>query len=265
MGIRPQPADLKHERSFSMHRSTTRILLLTAILAVTLPAATAAADRAGKRSSDRYGDDLKRTTVILKHADGHALERLLNPYLTKRGRVHFESRTRALTLVDEPAVVDIMLKMVDRFDVKPPQLRFTLQLVLAEDAPRAGPVPKEIRPVARQLKEVFSYNKYTVMDKTYLAVEANQDSSMRLGGEKNYTVEMETHMVQGERKAVRIEFHLYRLDRIKHIEKGWKSIQTTLVRTTVEMKDGETAILGASKINGEGKALITILGVHVEA
>jgi len=246
-----------------MQRSTIGTLLLATFLAAVLPAATAAADRTGKRSPDRYGDELKRTTVILKHADGHALERLLHPYLTKQGRVLYESRTRALTLVDEPAVVDIMLKMIDRFDVKPPQLRFTLQLVLAEDAPRAGPVPRELKPVARQLEEVFSYNKYTVMDKTYLAVEANQDSSMRLGGEKNYTVEMETHMVQGERKTVRVEFHLFRRDWIKHVEKGRVAIRNTLVRTTVEMKDGQTAILGASKINGEGKALITILGVQI--
>jgi len=233
-----------------MSRRLMAVISLTAML---LAAGTA---RAGERK-------LKRVTIVINYADGHAMERLLRPYLTQRGRVQFESRTRALTIVDEPAVVDIMLKMVKKFNVKPPQLQFSVELVLAEKGGGQS-IPEELKPVAKQLKEVFSYNKFTVMDKAYISVEANQESRMKVGGESGYTVDMSTHMVQGEQSTVRLEFHLYRWEWVKRAEKRPQGIQHTVVRTTVEMKSGETAILGASKINGEGKALITIVSMKMK-
>jgi hypothetical protein len=61
-----------------------------------------------------------------------------------------------------------------------------------------------------------------------------------------------------------MEFHLYRWEWVKQTGKQPQGIQHTVVRTTVEMKDGETAILGASKIDGEGKALITVVSMGMK-
>jgi hypothetical protein len=221
----------------------------------------AGAADAGKRKNKE--PEMKRITVVIKYADGRALEKLLHPYLTVRGRVHFERQTRALTLVDEPAVVDVMLKMIKRFDVKPPQLQLAIKLVLASKEGQAH-VPGELKAVAKQLKDVFSYKSYKIMDKAFVTTEANGHSRMRIGGESGYTVDIETHMVQGEKATVRMEFHLYRWEWVKREAKEPRGIQHTVVRTTVEMKDGETAILGASKINGEGKALITVVSLGVK-
>ena len=106
-------------------------------MALFILAGSALADDRGKRD-----ENLKRVTIVLKYADGHAMEQLLHPYLTKRGRVRFERRTRALTLVDGPEVVDIMLKMVKRFDVRAPQIEFSLTLVLAETVSGRPEVPE---------------------------------------------------------------------------------------------------------------------------
>jgi hypothetical protein len=207
--------------------------------------------------------DMKRITVNIRYADGNALESMLRPYLTKKGVVRYENRTRTLTLVDKPEVVDVMLKMVKQFDVKPPQLQFSVELVLAEKGGNQS-IPPELKPVAKQLKEVFNYNKFTVMDKAYISVEANQESRMKVGGENGYTVDMSTHMVQGEKSTVRLGFHLYNWEWIKRAGQQPHGIKHTVVSTTVEMKDGETAILGASMINGEGKALITVVSMKMK-
>jgi len=236
-----------------------RLMAVISLLAMLLAAGVVSA---GKR--EKTGEhDLKRVTIVVRYANGHALERLLHPYLTKYGRVQFESRTRALTIVDQPAVVDVMLKMVKQFDVKPPQLQFSVVLVLAEKGGGQS-VPAELKAVAQQLKEVFNYDKFTVMDKAYISVEANQESRMKVGGESGYTVDMSTHMVQGDKSTVRLDFHLYNWEWVKREAKEPRGIQHTVVRTTVEMKDGETAILGASKINGEGKALITVVSMKMK-
>ena len=196
-------------------------------------------------------DDFARETVVLKHADGRALEQLLRPYLTKRGKITYQRQTRALTLVDEKPVVAVMLKMVERFDVKPRQIQFVLRLVEAEQAAKPGPVPDEIKPVAKQIREVLRYNHFKVVDQAFLAIEANQKSKLHVGGQNGYTMELDCQMVAGQKDSIRLKFHLYKSKK-------------TLIVTTVELKDGETAILGASRINGSGKALISVVSMKLK-
>lgn len=209
-------------------------------------------------------DDLERKTVVLSYADGRSVERLLQPYLTRRGQVRYEHNTRALTLVDEPAVVAVMLKMVERFDVKPRQIQFVLRLVEADWVDKPGPVPAEIHSVARQIQEVLRYNRFKVVDQAFLAIEANRESKLQVGGQHGYTVELSPQMEEGRSSSVRLAFHLYRNERVESGEKGTQFVRHTLVATTVELSDGETAVLGASKINGGGKALITVVSMKIK-
>ena len=236
-----------------MKKTITGLLCAMAVLAL------ASGALAGEKD-----ENLKRVTIVLKYVDGRSMESLLQPYLTKRGRVRFENRTRALTMVDKPEVIDIMLKMIKRFDVKAPQVEFSLTLVLAKTVAGKPEVPKELKSVSKQLKEVFNYNQFTIMDKAFISVEANNSTRQRVGGEKGYTVEMETQLIQGPKPTIRLEFHLFDLEVIKHIDKGVLNVEHTLIRTVVELKNGETAILGASKINGHGKALITIVNMKLK-
>lgn len=209
-------------------------------------------------------DDLQRKTIVLRYADGHALKRLLIPYLTRRGQAQYEHETRALTLVDEPAVVAVMLKMIERFDVKPRQIQFVLRLVEADNGPKAGPVPAEIRSVVKQIQEVLRYNQFKVIDQAFLAIEANRESSIQVGGQDGYTVDLSTQMEEGRSNSVRLTFHLYRKEKVDSGQKGTRFVKHTLVATTVELTDGETAVLGASKINGNGKALITVVSMKLK-
>jgi hypothetical protein len=239
-----------------MRRQLIAVVTLTGILLL------AGAADAGGRDRD-HGPDLKRVTVVIKYADGRALEQLLRPYLTKYGQVQFENKTRALTIVDQPAVVDVMLKMVARFDVKPPQLQLSIKLVMAsKEGPKS--IPPELQAVAKQLKDVFNYTAYKIMDKAFVTTEANGWSRMTIGGDQAYTVDIETHVVQGEKNTVRMEFHLYRMEWVKQAGKQAQGIKHTVVQTTVEMKDGQTAILGASKIDGGGRALITVVSMMMK-
>jgi hypothetical protein len=209
-------------------------------------------------------DGLKRTTVVIKHADGHALEQLLRPYLTRRGQVRFERQTRALTLVDEATVVEVMLKMVDRFDVKPAQVQLVLRLVEANQSDQPAPLPPEIEPVVEQIQQVLRYNSFVVADQAFVTFEANGESRIQVGGDKAYTVEVGSEAIAGQDDSVRLRFHLFRRQQEDAGAEGTHFIQKTLIATTVELKDGETAVLGASKINGGGKALITVVSLKLK-
>lgn len=236
-----------------MNARTTVICLMAAMLLLS-------------GSTQARGDDaeLKRVTVVIKYADGKALSQLLNPYLSKHGRVHFEQRTRAMTLVDEPAIVEVMLKMIKRFDLKPRQIQFVLRLIEADQADKPGKIPPEIQSVVKQIQQVLRYNRFSVLDQSFLAIEANRESSLQVGGENGYSVDMATEMVEQSGDSVRLRFHLYKRKQVAVRDTEAKFVRKTLIATTVELKDGETAVLGASKINGSGKALITVVSMKLK-
>ncbi|HOX47159.1 MAG TPA: pilus assembly protein N-terminal domain-containing protein [Myxococcota bacterium] len=200
----------------------------------------------------RVSDSLTRKTVFLKYADGIALQRLLRNYLSPAGRIDFEDRTRALVVVDTEPVVELVLRSVAELDQKPLQARITLTLVQADTAANPTPIPAELKPVVAQLQGVFTYNQWSVLDKAFITTEAGQKSKLQLGGEHRLTVELVPERIQGETKVIRLAFKMYR------------DKDTTLVQTSVELKDGELAVLGASRIDGVGKALITVVAAKLD-
>jgi len=235
----------------------TRFLVGGMGLLATLVMLTASAARAEE-------PQLKKVTVVLKYADGMAIERILRPYLSKVGRVDFVEQNRTLSIVDEPGTVDVILKIVDRFDVRTPQLQIAVKLVQAERVDKAPPVPPELAGIAKQLGEVFSYNSFSIKDSAFIATEANRESMLTVAGESGYTVKLATHMIEGATGTVRLEFKLDKRRQTTDPVKGAVIYNDTLLATTVEMKDGETAILGASKIDGDNKALISVVTLKIK-
>jgi hypothetical protein len=154
--------------------------------------------------------------------------------------------------------------MIQRFDVRTPQLQITVKLVQAERVEKAQPIPPELAGIAKQLGEVFSYNSFSIKDSAFIATEANREAKLTVAGEKGYAVKLATHLIEGETGTVRLEFKLDKVRQITDREKGILFVNDTLLATTVEMKDGETAILGASKIDGDNKALISVVTLKIK-
>jgi hypothetical protein len=203
-------------------------------------------------------------TISLKHADAQTMVQILHPYRSKTGNIDWERNTNTITISDDPATISVMQKMIEKFDVKMPQLQITLKMLLAEKSDKPQPVPPELGSIAKQLSDVFNYNSFSVMDTAFITAEANKKSIMMVGGEKGYKVYLETSLIEGEGGSIRLKYELDKPRLMTTTEKGTQETLQTLVNTTVELKDGETAILGASKIDGDGKALISIVTMKIK-
>jgi hypothetical protein len=195
-------------------------------------------------------EGIPRQTFTLKYADPESLGRILEPYLTNKGILRVEPKTRTITLVDEQAVLDAAVKIIERFDVKPVQLQLLFRLVAATQVKEPAPVPADLQPIARQIQEIMRFNQFTAVDQAFLLTQGGAESTLHIGGEPGYTIYVTPEILEGDTGAVRL-----------HVILAHYHGNRSIIDTRVELRDGETVVLGASKIDGGDKALITVVNL----
>ncbi len=237
-------------------RGLTLFLLTLALAAPSLPSGTALA---GADKASRDTPELRRELVHLQHIRPHDAERVLRTFCSKYGSLDSNESLGTLTIVDQPALVEKMLEVLAEIDVPRRGWSFQIQLITALDDPSQAndtSALDRMPEVADELLALFQYNIWQELDSAVIKVTDGTEAELRVSGEKGFQVRLEPH-ARGE-DTVEVEFHLYRP---KTIVDGGKTtvLFDTVVETTFETRPGETTVVGASKLNGDDRALITIV------
>lgn len=80
--------------------------------------------------------------VKLRYTKAETLRKLLVPYFGPDTRLSADDKTNVLTLSDNPENLEKMLAVIRKIDVKPKDLVFTMQLIIASEA--EGPIDAEL-------------------------------------------------------------------------------------------------------------------------
>lgn len=231
-------------------------MMLTLLCAPLIPAGTA---QAGNEKSSHDTPELQRELVHLQHIRPHDAERVLRSFCSKYGNLDSNESLGTLTIVDQPALVEKMLEVLADIDVPRQGWSFQIQLITAQDDPSqpADTSALDKMPeVADELLALFQYNIWQELDSAVIKVTDGTEAELRVSGDKGFHVRIEPH-ARGE-NTVEVEFHLYRPKTI--VNDGSTTVLfDTVVETTFETRPGETTVVGASKLNGDDRALITIV------
>ena len=237
-------------------RGLTLFLLTLALAAPLIPSGTALA---GADKASRDAPELRRELVHLQHIRPHDAERVLHTFCSKYGSLDSNESLGTLTIVDQPALVEKMLEVLAEIDVPRQAWSFQIQLITALDDPTQAndTTALDRNPeVADELMALFQYNIWQELDSAVIKVTDGTEAELRVSGEKGFQVRLEPH-ARGE-DTVEVEFHLYRPKTI--VSEGKTTVLfDTVVETTFETRPGETTVVGASKLNGDDRALITIV------
>jgi hypothetical protein len=232
------------------------IWILVTLLALCVPTLASAGDRAERGRVEQ--PELRHELIHLQHIAPKDAERALLPFLGRWGRLDHNSTLGTLTIVDEPALVEKMLDVLGELDVPRKSWAFRVLLVQARrqgTETELGPLT-QFPDVAREIQDLFRFDTFEEVDSCFIKVLDGQESSLRVGGSAGYGVDLIAH-ARGEER-VEVDFHLYLSNTLVDGADA-TVLRGTVVETSFETAPGQTTIVGASRLDGDDRALITIV------
>jgi hypothetical protein len=215
---------------------------------------------------------LRKEIVKLKYVRAQDIQSILQAYVGRGGHVSFNpSMPSILSVSDTPENVDKILAAVREIDVKPADIQFTVQLVLGAETGEPGKESMTNDPIIRELKNLLKYKTYTLLDASLVRAMDHEDSEVRLGEKTDFELQLRPKVMRDEKTSL-----IQTMVRLRRIVPAVQSSITApgssaptpvtvtehgemLIGTTLNIKSGEKAVVGVSKLDGGGKGLILII------
>jgi hypothetical protein len=177
----------------------------------------------------------------------------------------YDDRLGLITIEDIPEIVETMLVALKKMDVKPVDMKFTVDLILGSMG--SEPIDSSLRsdPVIKELQKILSYQTYKKIGSSFIRVQENTYSEQSIGGtDLDLMLDLHPMYIQEEKQdTIQVDIALSRLT-IRMAEHGaHKQYKDGLIRTLLSLKNKERAVVGVSKLNGGENGLVLIISVEI--
>jgi hypothetical protein len=207
---------------------------------------------------------LRTEIVRLKYVKAQDLRPHLQLFTGKSGYIQTTpERADILSVRDTPENVARILEAIREIDVKPPDIMFTVQLIMGSESDAT--VDKELAkdPVILELGKLLRYKGYSLLDSTVLRGVDLERSEVVFGPKADFELRFRPEVAKGQpQDSIKIELNLRHYD---HPEgaffegKPFMGRQKNLISSTVNIKSGDRTVVGASRLDGGDKGLILII------
>jgi len=245
-----------------------------------LSAATgSAADQQAQSSGQAQNFEtkpLRKEIVKLKYVRAQDIQNLLYAYVSREGNIQFNpNMPSVLSVSDTPENVEKILAAIREIDVKPPDILYTVQLVLGSETDAATDPELKNDPIIKELGKLLRYKGYTLLDSTLVRVINRERASVVLGPKAEFEFALRPD-VAGDAKVPIIKTE------VKLVQTVVKKSQTyakpdgtevlggttttshvTLIESALNIKSGERTVVGVSKLDGGDKGLILIISAKI--
>ena len=163
----------------------------------------------------------------------------------------------------DPPTQETIAAEIERLDRAPASLNFRLVLLLAgDDFPTDLKLPPQETRALADIKQFLPYKGYRLLDSGW--IRSGERASLRLGTEPTFEMEMhfEWNSASGGREIQVDRFRLNSAFAYQRQEDGKTRVVGSphqLIQSSFSMKVGETVVVGTSKLNGKGEALVVLL------
>jgi Bacterial type II/III secretion system short domain len=195
----------------------------------------------------------KAFTVKFKKVDEVAS--VINGLLSDKGAVTLQPKLQTLVVQDYEKNLRQIEMAIAAFDVPPPAAEISVKLVRATKNADPSPISEEIKNMAR-VGDVLKFNQYALLDSGIIECEEGENSSLSLAQE--YQISFVPDIIQEGSNIIRLKN--FQLKKKKKDSNG-KETFLPLITVTVNLRNAETLVLGASRFEESDQALlIMILG-----
>lgn len=197
-------------------------------------------------------EEILTKAFVIKFKKVDEVASVVNRLLGGKGAVTLQPGLRTIIVQDTGKNLRQIEMAIATFDTPPPSVEITIKLVRATKSSAEPTISDEIRNMAR-LGEVLRFNQYALMDSAIIEAQEGQSSVLLLA--KDYQLHFFPDVVQEGNGIIRLKnFELRKRTRGKG-----KGLFTPLISVTVNLRSGETLVLGASRFEESDQALLVIL------
>ena len=204
--------------------------------------------------------------IEVKNADAGRVARLVEgPGLS----VKFDTGMHVIVVRGPQEGVAAVEEMVRKLDVAPPNIELTVYLVSGSAQGSADDLPKELAGAAKQLHALFPYTSYRLLESFVQRSRDGRDAStsgVLPGTKAKYDFQFKSATVSGGPSGV---VHIDGMSLTLHtptstLDKNGQVVYRSVgIRTDIDVREGQKAVVGKSSIDGTNDALILIVTAKV--
>jgi hypothetical protein len=147
---------------------------------------------------------------------------------------------------------------ITAFDVPPPAVEISVKLVRASKNQEVAGISDEIKNMAK-LGEVLKYNQYSLLDSGLIESQEGENTVLLLA--KDYQLSFLADVIEEGNGIIRLKN--FQLKKRKKDSDG-KEVFVSLISLTLNLRNAETLVLGASRFEESNQALMVILNGKVK-
>ena len=212
---------------------------------------------------------MRQEIVKLNYINPNEINTIINilyPFISREGRISPSSRSGFLSISDYPENVEKILAVIRELDVKPADIQFSIQLILASTADDPGRSDALIKddPLIKELRGLLNFKFFypldssfiRALDREYSEVTMGPQAELKLALRPKHIKEESTHLIQVEARLSKIIPVAY-APGATETKAPYSSI--TLLNSNFTLKSGDKTVVGVSKLDGGDKGLILII------
>jgi hypothetical protein len=191
----------------------------------------------------------------IHHRPVHELAALIEPLLSADGSFTVQPKFNLITVQDDPEVLDKVAKLLAEWDVPPLSYRVRVRVLLGTTVPPTpGPPGPLISGIGADLSKVFHYTSYQDVETIQLTATEGTVVEALAGG--RYHLHFVLRALPGDPN--RVQFTQFEVARREQGATEAEAMRS-LLRTTVSLQVGQTAIVAAARSEGASQGLILVL------
>ncbi|MFZ2053506.1 MAG: secretin N-terminal domain-containing protein [Candidatus Aminicenantales bacterium] len=209
---------------------------------------------------------LRQEIVKLKYIDKEEIRLVLSTFLSPYGRISPTEKSGLLTISDIPENVEKILAVVRELDVKPADIQFSIQLILASAEADPGRSEELVRddPLIKELRSLLSFKFFYPLDSSFVRALDGEYSEVTMGPEAELKLALRPkHIREDKEDIIQVETRLSKIIPVAYAPGATETrspySSITLLTSNFTMKSGEKTVVGVSKLDGGDKGLILII------
>lgn len=183
---------------------------------------------------------------------------LVNPLLSQKGAVTLQPSLHTVIVQDYETNLRQIEMTIAGFDVPPLSAEISVKLIRATKGQAQQPISDEIKSMAK-IGDVLRFTDYSLLDTGTIRFQEGESSQLVLAD--IYQVSFLADVIQGSDGVIRLKS--FQLRKHKKETKG-RGAWVPVLSLTLNLRDGETLVLGASRFEASDQALLIILSGKVK-